>query len=87
MEKLKEFQRFLTTIIILTLATGVYPSSASAQTDSYWEEPGGPYGSEVVAMAINSNGHVFAGTISAGVYRSTDNGNTWRLVANGLSNT
>jgi photosystem II stability/assembly factor-like uncharacterized protein len=42
----------------------------------------------VISLAINSNGDVFAGTFEGGgVYRSTDDGDNWSLVDNGLTNT
>lgn len=31
----------------------------------------------ITSLAINSSGHVFAGTLYGGVFRSTDNGNSW----------
>jgi photosystem II stability/assembly factor-like uncharacterized protein len=34
----------------------------------------------VISLAINSSGHIFVGTYSDGVYRSTDNGSSWTLV-------
>jgi hypothetical protein len=37
-------------------------------------------------MAINSSGHIFAGTYRSGVFRSTDNGDSWTEVNNGLTN-
>src|SRR5690606_22028654 len=36
----------------------------------------------VNALAINSNGHVFAGTYGDGIFRSTDNGDSWSPVLN-----
>src|SRR5207249_2650015 len=36
---------------------------------------------------INSSGDIFAGTPGGGVYRSTDDGDNWTLVDNGLTNT
>lgn len=44
-------------------------------------------GRAVLAFAINDAGHIFAGTIGRGVYRSTDQGKTWSEVNNGLTNT
>ncbi|MEO8210959.1 MAG: hypothetical protein ABI840_10385 [bacterium] len=35
-------------------------------------------------MAINQNGHVFAGTKGGGVLKSTDSGEHWIKVNNGL---
>jgi len=41
------------------------------------------------SLAINSNGTIFAGTAGCGtgVYRSTDNGDSWTLVNTGLTST
>jgi photosystem II stability/assembly factor-like uncharacterized protein len=40
---------------------------------------------DVRALAINPSGHIFAGTYSGGgVFRSTDNGDSWTPVNNGL---
>ena len=42
----------------------------------------------VISLAINSSGDIFAGTFEGGgVYRSTDNGDNWTLIDNGLTNT
>ncbi|MBI3005476.1 MAG: T9SS type A sorting domain-containing protein [Ignavibacteriales bacterium] len=40
----------------------------------------------VGTLAINSIGHIFAGTWSAGVYRSTNNGESWDSINAGLTN-
>jgi hypothetical protein len=41
------------------------------------------------SLAINSQDHIFAGTAGCGegVYRSTDNGDSWELANNGLTST
>jgi photosystem II stability/assembly factor-like uncharacterized protein len=36
-------------------------------------------------LAINSSGHIFAGA-DAGIFRSTDNGNSWTAISTGLPN-
>ncbi len=41
-------------------------------------------------IAVNSNGHIFAGSSSYsgyGVFRSTDNGDSWAQINTGLTNT
>lgn len=43
-----------------------------------------PLNTSANAIAINSNGHAFAGTDSNGVFRSKDNGENWSLVYSGL---
>jgi hypothetical protein len=39
----------------------------------------------VFVLVINASGNVFAGTMGGGVFRSTDNGNSWMPVINGLT--
>jgi hypothetical protein len=42
----------------------------------------------VISLAINSSDQIFAGTFEGGgVFRSTDNGENWTPVINGLTNT
>lgn len=41
--------------------------------------------SHVYALAINSSGHIFAGTESDGISRSKDNGNNWTQINSGLT--
>ena len=55
-------------------------------SQNFWRPtnvPGGP----VYSLAINSNGHIFAGTDQSGVYRSTDNGVSWTQINSGLKST
>ena len=58
-----------------------------AAAQNFWEQAGPPLGSEVGALAIKSNGVIFAGTNGGGVFRSTNNGEIWERASNGLSNT
>ena len=50
-----------------------------------WASVSGPPFYTVVALAINSRGHIFWG--DGGVYRSTNNGNSWTAVNSGLPST
>jgi photosystem II stability/assembly factor-like uncharacterized protein len=50
-----------------------------------WEFAGGPYYGAATTMACNASGHIFAGAPS-GLYRSTDNGNTWMCVTSSMGN-
>lgn len=50
-----------------------------------WVQTNGPYGGLVNALAVNSYGYIFAGTYAGGVFKSTDNGNSWTQA--GLTNT
>ena len=54
-----------------------------------WHHLGGPMGGTVGDMAINSKGDIYVGVYSnifnqlyEGIYRSTDNGNTWKKFEN-----
>jgi ligand-binding sensor domain-containing protein len=51
-----------------------------------WQPTTGIYGGDVRALAVNPAGHVFAGTFGGGVFRSTNNGNSWVAVNDGLMN-
>jgi photosystem II stability/assembly factor-like uncharacterized protein len=64
-------------------AGGVFRSTD--QGDSWVEINHGVIQTDVRALAINSSGHIFAGTYpGSGVFRSTDNGDSWVPVNNGL---
>jgi photosystem II stability/assembly factor-like uncharacterized protein len=43
-------------------------------------------GIPVLALAINSTGHIFAGTSVRGIFRSTNNGDSWTEINTGLPN-
>ena len=51
-----------------------------------WESPSTAIGSNVHALATAPNGHIFAGSSSDGVFRSTDRGATWSPVGPAKSN-
>jgi photosystem II stability/assembly factor-like uncharacterized protein len=54
-----------------------------AQTN-FWEEAGGYFTvGDVTHLAINSGGDIFAGT-NWGIYRSTNEGNSWAHLTNGI---
>jgi photosystem II stability/assembly factor-like uncharacterized protein len=46
---------------------------------------GGPYGGNVQALFSDVNNDIYAGTQMGGVFRTTDNGNSWFTVNNGLT--
>jgi photosystem II stability/assembly factor-like uncharacterized protein len=52
-----------------------YPSQAQ---QSIWHQAHGPYGGQISSLAVDSKGDIFAGTIWNGIYRSTDDGNSWQ---------
>jgi len=63
-------------------------ANTESQAQNFWQQTNGPTGGTIRALAINnSNGHIFAGTLGGGVFRSMDNGNNWTAVNTGLTNT
>lgn len=50
-----------------------------------WAQTNGPYGGEINALYATPEGVLFAGTDGAGIFRSTDLGNSWTPVNTGLS--
>lgn len=59
---------------------GVYRSTNNG--DSWIQQTNGLTNTDVRSIAVNSSGHVFAGTAS-GVFRSTDHGHNWSHVLSG----
>jgi hypothetical protein len=59
----------------------VYRTTDYGQT---WERIAYEISKTVYAMAVNSEGHVFAGTDGAAVYRSTNNGTNWEWIYSGM---
>ena len=53
----------------------------------FWEQTSGSQGGDGIALATNSSGHVFVGTQGGGIFRSTDNAETWTGIINGLTAT
>src|SRR5438067_2034559 len=51
---------------------------------NFWMQTNGPQGGDGIALTTNSSDHVFVGTQGGGVFRSTDNAETWTAVNNGL---
>ncbi|MCG9129199.1 sigma-70 family RNA polymerase sigma factor [Candidatus Poribacteria bacterium] len=68
------------------------PLLAAAQSDEVeiskskkqWVQTNGPYGGEIRTLFATSKGTLFAGTDGAGVFRSTDGGESWTPVNTGL---
>ena len=67
----------------------VWAAAADSRNDtqsdgSGWTQTNGPYGGHVTALHATPEGVLFAGTYEAGVFRSTDGGETWAPVNEGL---
>ncbi len=50
-----------------------------------WKQSSGPYGGFIWCLAITDHDTLLAGTSNSGIFRSTDNGSTWKALHNGLS--
>jgi ligand-binding sensor domain-containing protein len=57
--------------------------SQTLSQQNSWQFTSGPYYGAATTMACNASGHVFAGTVT-GVFRSTDNGDTWTWVTQSM---
>ena len=73
------------TLIFLSSCTGETPSAPDTDT-SFWQQTG-LTNTIVFALAINSSGDIFAGTRGDGVFRSTNNGDSWSAINTGVTNT
>lgn len=59
---------------------GAMPSTPTAISGGPWIPLQGPYGGQVKAFAEDNSGNVYAATQGAGVFLTSDAGNTWRAV-------
>ena len=67
----------------------IWAAAADSRNDtesgsSGWTQTNGPYGGHVTALHATPEGILFAGTYEAGVFRSTDGGETWVYSSKGL---
>jgi hypothetical protein len=69
-------------ILVLFLLSLMHAGVAHAQ----WVQTNGPYGGMIISFAVSGT-NLFAGTDSGGVFLSTNNGTSWTVVNNGLTNT
>lgn len=51
--------------------------AGSGKAQDFWESTNGPLDGQVLSIAVAANGALLVGTYGGGVFRSTDNGNTW----------
>lgn len=64
-------KRRIFTLIFLLTVTNIY-------SQDFWLQTNGPYGGSILTITGKSTGELFCGTpYAGGVFRSTDNGNTW----------
>ena len=68
---------------VLFMLVAAITVQTKAQTN-FWESTNGPFGGEVEAVAFQSNGNVFAGTSTSGIFRSDGTADIWLPVTSGL---
>lgn len=64
-------QHILGSVLIIILL------SVSGKAQDFWESGNGPRDGQFFSIALAANGALLVGTDGGGVFRSTDNGNTW----------
>ena len=70
---LERFQMKIFQIVFLLVITSFF----NIYSQNFWERTNGLDSTNIYSLAINSSGDIFAGTKSRGLFRSTDNGNSW----------
>lgn len=76
--KISKFTLLISIILYFALSTLVY-------SQFLWEQLPGLNGGYAEAIVSNSSGDIFTGTSNAGIFKSTDNGNSWVEKNNGLT--
>ncbi len=71
-------------IAVATLCT-VFAPQVRADVSGGWVQTNGPYGGEVRALYAAPKGVLLAGTWGAGIFRSTNRGDSWTPVNTGLA--
>jgi len=56
----------------------LFISASTLYSQTQWEPTNGPYGGRIFALRVLDNQHILAGTNDGGIYRSTDDGSTWK---------
>ena len=80
---MKQQTRPISWIAVAILCT-VFAPQVRADVNGGWVQTNGPYGGEVRALYAAPKGVLLAGTWGAGIFRSTNRGNTWTPVNTGL---
>jgi len=63
----------ITLLLTLTVISNIY-------TQNFWEKTAAPDATTIWSLAINSSGHIFAGTDNNGIFRSVDYGDNWTFL-------
>ena len=74
----------ITTMLFMGLVSQLSADEHIQANESGWVQTNGPYGGEILAFYAAPKGVLFVGTEGAGIFRSTDRGNTWTPINTGL---
>lgn len=78
---IKISQKSLDSIITLLLSFLIIIKHSNAQNVQTWEEIGpNNFGGRTTAIAIDANNHIYVGSVGGGLWKSTDQGFSWRRV-------
>ena len=75
-----------TTMLFIGLVPQGRTDVSTASNKDDWMQTNGPYGGDIRTLYATPEGVLFAGTDSAGIFRSTDLGDSWIPVNTGLPN-
>ena len=81
---MKQQTRPVLWVAVAVLCT-VFAPQVRADVNGGWVPTNGPYGGEVRALYAAPKGVLLAGTWGAGIFRSTNRGNTWTPANTGLA--
>ena len=74
----------ITTVLFIGFVPLIEADVNAASNENGWVQTNGPYGGEILAFYAAPKGVLFVGTEGAGIFRSTDRGDTWAPVNTGL---
>ena len=73
------------TVLLIGLVPQLRADEHAEPNERDWEQTNGPYGGNIRAFYAAPKGVLLAGTWGAGIFRSTNRGNTWTPVNTGLA--
>ena len=71
-------------LLLFTILVSIFFSSNKTYSQDFWEKINSIKG-DIKSIQINSQNHLFVGSLYDGIFRSTDNGQTWSSVNTGLT--
>ena len=74
----------VTTVLFIDFVPLIRADATTASNENDWVQTNGPYGGEINTLYATPEGLLFAGTGGAGIFRSTDLGNSWTPANTGL---